>query len=133
MAKQQLRDASAALPVAYVVNPDGLIKSIPHGAGISGGIVEHVAGRSPRVSQEARERGWMLLSDAYRDEQRGADYEKYVKFRELAADGKVNPDSFPDRLLPKIVVERRSKAATRPDKLPDFEVGDEAKSDKKGK
>jgi hypothetical protein len=132
MAKQNLRDASAPLPVTQVVSPEGYIKDIPYGAGINGGIVEATS-RGPRISQEARERGWILLGEAYHEESRDGDFKKYQEFRTQAAAGKVNPDSFPDRLLPKLVLDRRSKSASRPSELPAFDAGDEQKTDKKGK
>jgi hypothetical protein len=122
MAKNILRDAQASLPSAYVVTPEGLLKSIPYGAGINGGIVEFVSGRGPRVTSEARERGFVMLSEMYKDEGRDAEYAEYCRFREMARAGKVNPDSFPEKALPKALLERRAKSSQRPEKLPEFQI-----------
>lgn len=122
MARAHLRDAEAPLPVAHVVSPEGLLKDIPYGAGFCGGIVEHVPGKGPRIGSEARDRKWVLLSELYANEGRSAVYSEYVRFRELAAKGLVNPDSFPADLLPKELLTRRAAAKRAPSELPAFEI-----------
>jgi hypothetical protein len=133
MSKQQLRNAEAPLPATQVVNPDGLIKDVQYGAGINGGIVEFVPGRGPRISQEARERGWLLLSEMYKEEGRDAEHNEYLRFRELASKGQVNPESFPETALPKEVLERRARAAKKPAELPTFELKTPAPPEKSAK
>lgn len=114
---ENLRNAQVDPPKVFVVTPTGSIKHVSYGSGINGMVL--IEDGRPRVRGIYRDQGFELLSDLYRAENKTKHYAEYQRFIVEASAGRVDPESFPDELLPEEVLRRR-KAPRKPTDRPKF-------------
>lgn len=120
--KRGLNDAPLR---AHVVFPDGRIKQVAYAHNISTWMLD-VDKENVRLSSRAIKRGYWMLEDLYAAENNRAGWDAYLDWWKAREEGRLpvaRPDGnggivqpspvFPERLLPKAVVEQRKTAPTR--------------------
>lgn len=94
------------LPSEPVVTPSGKIKWVAYSARSGGGMIEVRRGRLV-LAGEYQDDGYVLLSKLFEDEGWPEGMEAYREYMEASARGE-KMGEYPDRLLPREVLARRS-------------------------
>lgn len=105
------RHPSEPLDAVHVISPEGRIRTIACGSGISCAVLD----AKRRITDTYADRGWVTVEKAYADEFRPELFAAFLDMQQRRRGGEWV--AMPDNDLPRIVLERRA-ARPRPAATP---------------